>query len=321
MNLDAGIHDNISPADYHADRLRADVTLSRSGIVTLLNSTPAEFAARNPRLTKWPEILEEDGTDSTDLGSVVHALVLGGNGGAKYIVGAPQDHLNLKGDPYSTWSGKAGDWKREQKANGYIVIDHATNAKAHTIADSVVGAIVARFGANAWSYREVEQTLIWKRRLNDGSEIWCRARPDCILPGGAILDIKTTALPLSDAELGKRIAADGSDVQCAWYQDGKLAVELEGAKDINTPPERPPFIFAFVQTIPPYSVRFADLDAIGWPLHLTRMRIDLACHRFGEGIMKGEWPGHPIDAAPTVPPWAVSAWERQVGIDGEIETP
>lgn len=316
MNLDTGIHDNVSFADYHADKLRPELTLSRSGIVTLLNSTPAEFAARNPRLTKWPEMLEEDGTDSTDLGSVVHAQVLGGNGGAKYIVGAPQDHLNLKGEPYSTWSGRAGDWKREQKANGYVVIDHATNAKAHQIADRLVGAIAERFEANAWSYREVEQTLIWKRRLDDGSEIWCRARPDCILPDGTIIDIKTTALSLSDQELGKRIANDGSDVQAAWYQDGWSEVQRAGLPRMKL--DLWPFIFAFVQTVPPYSVRFVDLDAIGWPLHLTRMRIDLACHKFGECLKSGVWLDYPIDANPVPPSWAVSSWERQLWID-EIE--
>lgn len=308
MALEVGIHDIAADA-YHADPCE-EISLSRSGIVTLLNETPAVYASRNPRLTRWPELLKRDGTDSTDLGEVVHATVLGGLGGCKFIVGDPSEHFNKKGEPYSTWSGEAKAWKDQQKANGYIVINRETNARALQISAVLTAAIEKRFGKKEWADREVEQTLIWQRRLNDGSMIWCRARRDAVLPDGTTLEIKTTALSLSDVELGKRIAADGLDVQHCWYSDGDE--KLSGASSR--------FVFPWVLTVPPYTVRFVDLEAIEWPLSLTRMRIDMVAQRFGECVRSNEWPDAPLDATPIPPSWWISMCEKQLGIDAEIVT-
>jgi uncharacterized glyoxalase superfamily protein PhnB len=296
--IGVGIHD-ISQRAYHDDPCE-EVSLSRSGIHTLLTETPATFAAKNPLLTDWPELLDRDGTDSTDLGEIVHAMVLGT--GSAFIASDPSEHGTLKsgerkGMPYTTWSGDAKAWKDAQKAAGYIVIDRETNALALQVAAKLTAAVNERFGGVAWHDKRAEQTLIWQRRLNDGSLIWCRARPDVILPDGTIVDIKTTALSMSDPELGRRIALDGLDIQHAWYQDGAEAITGE----------RPPFIFAFVLTVPPYSVRFVDLESpdVNWPLGATRMAIDVACHRFGACLKSGTWPDNPIDAKPIPPQWWV----------------
>jgi hypothetical protein len=316
VSIGPGIYE-ISAAEYHADALRPEPTLSRSGIHAILTGTMADYAAANPRLTKWPESLGHDSTDSTDLGDIIHATVLGGNGGAKFIVGEPSDFMTKKGEPYSSWSGAAKEWKDQQRASGLIVVNHAVNAKAVRIGTLLTAAIEARFGKRAWAERKAEQTLIWERRLNDGSAIWCRARPDAILPDdGTIIDPKTTALGLSDAEIGKMIAVGGLDIQSEWYRDG--AVET-GDEFADERPARPPFIFAFIRSVPPFSIRFVDLEKEGWDLKLTRMRIDLAAHKFGGCLRTGEWPDHPIDAHPVQPSWHVNMCERQVGLDGEIE--
>ncbi len=318
-----GIFDGIAPEQYHADALTPEPALSRSGIVTFINETAAAFAAKNPRLTQWPELLDQDGTDATELGDIVHAMVLGV--GARYVVGDPSEHGTVKsgpnkGEPYSTWTGDAGKWKAEQKAAGYIVIDRETNAKALQLADRLTAALIERFGPASWANRRVEQTVIWRRVLNDHCPdapncdhhavcwIWCRARLDALLPDGTIVDVKTTALSVADFELGKEIALKGLDVQREFYRDGLHAateqtVPDSGGKVLRI--ARPAFIFAYVQTVPPFTVRFVDLAAedVQWDLQATRMVIDIAAHRFARCLRTGEWPDHPLDAKPTCPPW------------------
>lgn len=315
---DQGIYDGIPAADYIQDRLRDEPTLSRSGIHTILNSTMADFAAGNPRLRNpdWPDP-EPDDTDANILGSVVHASVLGGNGGAKYIVGDPSEHVipsSKTGERYATWSGAAKSWKQAREAEGYKVINYATNAKAAHIAGHMTAALEERFGRSVWVGRKVEQTLIWRKTLDSHCQdahlchhlgecwIYMRARPDAILPGGTIVDIKTTALGLSDVELGKRIALDGLDIQCEVYREGALAVELGRA---TPPPVRPPFVFAWIKTLAPFTVRFVDLERCGWPLSTTRMAIDVAAHRFGACLKSGIWSDAPPEAEPVCPQWFI----------------
>lgn len=307
MTYDQGIYDGIPAADYIQDRLRDEPTLSRSGIHTILNGTMADYAAGNPRLRNpdWPDP-EPDDTDANILGSVVHATALGGNGGAKYIVGDPSEHVipsSKTGERYATWSGAARDWKKAREAEGCKVINYATNAKAAQIANILTDALEERFGREAWAGRKVEHTLIFSRRLNDGSVIWMRARPDAILSDGTIVDIKTTALGLSDVELGKRIALDGLDIQCEVYREGAVVVELDRAANIDTPPVRPPFVFAWIKTLAPFTTRFVDLERCGWPLSATRMAIDVAAHRFGACLKSGVWPDAPLEAEPPCPQW------------------
>jgi len=319
--IGVGIHDGIPAETYHADPC-PEPSLSRSGIQTLLTETPAVFAANHPRLTEWHEWqAESNATDSTDLGEVVHAMVLGV--GASYVVRDPWDFIAPKtGKPYETWSGLAKEWRDALRARGGLQIDRETHARALQIAAKLTEAIERRFGAEAWAARRCEQTMVWKRVLNghcsDASDcehcgkcwIWCRGRADAILPDGTIIDVKTTAFSLSsDAELGKRIALDDLDLQHCWYQDGYVAASANATSRevIRQIADtcRPPFIFAYVLTNPPFTVCFVDLDDpdLNWPLRTIRTRIDMAAHTFGACQALGTWPDRPIEAKPVYPPW------------------
>ena len=303
MNLAPGIHDAVPAETYHADALCDQPTLSRSGIVTLLNGSPAEFAALNPRLSQWP-VAERAGTDATELGEIVHGMVLGI--GSQFIASDPSEHGTVKsgdnkGQPYTTWTGDAKTWKKAREAEGLIVIDYETNALAVEISARLLDALRARFPD--WDQGASEQTALWDRRLDDGSVIKCRARIDRLLPS-AIVDVKTSALSLSDAELGKTIGLKGLDIQAAWYVDG-----------VHSVTERElPFVFAYVRTVPPYTIRFVDLAA-KWPLGLTRQRIDKAAHIFGECVRSGTWPDEPIECTPEPPEWLSSRWMMSALMD------
>lgn len=318
MTLTPGVYDAIPPEQYHRDELTPDPSLSRSGIVTLLNGTLADYAAQNPRLTQWPELMRES-TDATDIGEVAHAMILGT--GASFIVKDPWDFVAPKTNkPYETWSGQAKEWRDQIRSEGYIQISRDTNAMAMQISAKLTGVLNERFGWY-WEFeRKNEQTVIWQRRLNDGSDIWCRARLDALLPDGTIIDVKTTALPLTDVALGREIALKGLDVQACWYQDGYMTVTDKAERNWETRP----FIFAYVQSVPPYAVRLVNLDdpEVNWPLSMTRMNIDLAAHRFGAALKSGKWDGDSLDAKPICPPWwkEQQAWKLiQAGLLEETE--
>lgn len=310
--LTIGIHDAVPAESYHRDELTPEPALSRSGIVILANgATLADFAAQSPRLRNpaWPNL--RDSTDASDLGEVAHALVLGV--GAQYVVADCSDfNAPSTGKPYQTWSGDAKAWKEGQEASGMIVIGRERFAMAEMISAKLTAVLRERFGAE-WDQRKCEQTVICKRRLNDGSEIWCRIRIDALIPS-AIIDVKTTALSLADVALGKEMALKGLDFQHAFYQDVTSRAMGEGRDEVPLP-----FVFGYVQTVPPYAVRLVNLDDpdIAWPLSMTRMDIDAAAHRFGAALKSGTWDGDPVDAKPVAPEWWKSqkAWKlMQAGL-------
>lgn len=306
-----GIHDAIPPELYHADALTEEITLSRSGIHTLLTGTPAQFAAKHPRLTQWPETLRNDSTDATDLGEIVHAMVLGV--GAPYIVRDCHEFLKPDGTPYTTWSGKAKEWRDQIRAEGFVQIGSDQYRMAAGIVDRLLTALRDRFPT--WDQGKSEQTILWPRKLNTGKVITCRARVDRLLPDGTIIDVKSTALGVSSAELGKSIGMGGLDIQHEFYREGV-------AKALGLS-ELPPFVFAYVRTVPPYEIRFVHLDGTDWllfgddgpevprprwPLRLTRQRIDRAAHIFGACLTSGTWPDALVDVAPEPPAWLGMQW-------------
>lgn len=284
---------DVSAERYHADDFALPPSLTRSGIVTLLGSTPAEFASQHPRLSTFREALKRTSTDATDLGEVIHALVLGT--GSKYVVADASDFAAKNGEPSKTWgAAEAAAFKRQCEAEGKIIIGRTRHAMAERLASRLLDACRTRFPD--WDEGRSEQTVTWARRLNDGSQIRCRARIDRLLPS-VIVDVKSTALSLSDEEVGKRIALDGLDVQHVWYRDG---IARSTGREM-------PFIFPFVRTVPPYTIRFVNLAA-KWPLGLTRERVDTAAHVFGECLASGVWPDEPIECQPEPPEWVANRW-------------
>ena len=74
LGLTPGIHYNISEADYHADRLCAKPTLSRSEAKVLVDDCPLLCWATHPRFGGRNNI---DVTSKMDFGSGAHSIILG----------------------------------------------------------------------------------------------------------------------------------------------------------------------------------------------------------------------------------------------------
>jgi hypothetical protein len=276
--------------DYHADPA-PEPSLSSSGIFTLLNGTPSKFRAKHPRLTDWPDFPEKSSA-AQDLGSVIHSMLL--------AAGRPV--LVIEG--FDDWKKKAAqEQRKEAKRNGSLPVLRKLFDEASMIVERAAVALRAELGE--WPAGESEQTMIWRRRTNDHGMIWCRALADHLIRSrGTIIDLKTTGLPLADRDLSTNFTYQGNDFQAAHYLDGleTLFPELAG---------RGEFLFAIVETEPPYDVRFADLPK-GWRT-LAAQAVDRASDRFAACLESGEWPSYRKRADLQIP-----TWHEQRLIEAEI---
>jgi hypothetical protein len=285
--IEPGFHD--LPVElYHQDpcfEAYGVPSLSSSGITTLLTQTPAHFKAKHPRLTEWPDYIE-DSTPAQDLGSVVHALVLGK--GAEIAIAE-----------YNDWRKSAAqDFRDAARLNGQIPVLRKVYEQAEAIAYKATDKLTHHFGR--WPIGEPELAAIWKRRTPSGEKIWCRSLNDMLdLRGGVIVDLKTTGRAIGDDDLAKKLAGDGADIQAAHYLNGleTLIPELAG---------RATFVFVVVEVDPPFDVRFATLRQ-RW-LHMANMRIDRATDIFAECLATNEWKGWPETAELDPPSWRESQW-------------
>lgn len=298
--LTEGVY-TIPSAQYHSDPA-PQVSLSRSGIVTLLTATPGKFRAKNPRLSPWP--IKDESTDPQKLGSVVHALVLGA--GQEFCVIDPSQYRNKDGTPAKTFANaEAKRAKQEAEASGLVVIDADTFAQAEEIQRAVEARLIARFGG--WPIGESEQTMIWQRQTSYGP-IWCRALVDHLSRRAVtLLDIKTTGRGLNDDTLKMAIANSGNDIQAAWYLSGYKTLDPEHA-------DLAQFIFPFVEVEPPFDVRFIRAKP-DW-LARAEYRIEQAVDIFARCLYANEWPGYPAeDTELDAPAFLEARW-----LEAELES-
>lgn len=286
MNELLGIHD-IDVEAYHRDELCPEVSLSSSGIRTLLNETPAHFAARNPRLTSWPDLVETPSREQ-DLGSVIHSLLLG--------KGAAFDVVD-----FDDWRKKEAQMMRDaSRASGKIPMLRKTYANALQVAEKAAEHLTYLF--HAWPIGQSERTMIWQRKTVHGP-IWCRALVDHMSEGAQLIDLKTTSRSIGDEDLKRKIAQDGGDIQAAWYTEGlaTLFPELAG---------RVKFTFIFIEVEPPFLPRPITLSE-NW-LTRARFRIDRAADIFAKCLREDKWPGWPTELTTlSAPTYLETKWETE----------
>jgi len=302
-----GVHPNIDAARYHQDPT-PEPSLTSSGIKRLFSGSPADFAARHPKLTKrlpdgklaWPELF--DSSDAQDLGTVVHALVLGTIN--QCLVADPEDApvTTDQGGAYKTWSGKAAAWKKAQEATGAIVLNREKGEHVQSAAESMIRLLRDEY--DDWPIGDSEVTLIWRRATSLGP-ILCRARVDHLaLRHMVLLDPKSTGRGISDRMLQKMAADDGWGIQAAWYLEGVEQchpdVDLAG---------RLRFRFPVVEMTPPYQARFVDLPE-AW-IHIARQRNDRAAELFAKCLAANEWPTYSPVYAPEPPAWMLAEFENE----------
>lgn len=262
-----GIYLNISHDDYHAHP-----AVSKSGL-DRLEQSPAHFRAYLDG--------EDKDTDAKRIGRLCHMAILEPARFQVEAVTAPD--INRR-----TNSGRT-EWEEWQKLHvGCEIIkdqdeaDMLRRIQESVLSHKTAGALLSYQG---WA----EVSAFW---TDQDTRIACRCRPDKVLGGGVIIDLKS-ARDASPRGFAKAVADHRYHVQQAFYLDGFTAAG--GHADT--------FIFVAFEKEPPFAVcchqlQPEDVDA-------GRMAYRRNLETLARCRAENHWPSYADDIVQiTLPAWA-----------------
>jgi len=288
----------ISFDDYLADNMTPEPSLSRSGIIDLLDC-PARAYANNCRLNPPEEGDEGEDEAKFAVGVAAHSLLL--EGIDKAILIDPADHPGAKGAIPKGWT------TNEMKESRDAVRSCGMIPLLPKQFDKVMGAVEAAKQAIK-DCAELELTDLAKDGVSEMSYfwqeengIWCRIRPDFLRNDKKlILDVKFTETSANPDYYSGQIGRMGYGIQSAFYRRGIKAVEKTD----------PIFVIMAIEAKPPHFCTFHGLDL----LHddMCQQQVQWGINKWHECLTTGKWPGyetriHYAEAKP----WALGEWEMK----------
>ena len=266
-----------------------------------LSSTQARWLLESPAHYRWNMDHPRADTNAFDIGSAVHAQVLGV--GSPHIV-IPDEHLTPRG----TVSTKAEtrEWLAGARAGGMIPVSQQDADLIDRMTESVLAHPDARVFLEASSEREVSvfSTI-------DGVDVRCRfdALTDASPAGTRVgVDLKTTRKKADAGGFIRSVVDFGYDVQAGHYD---ATVEASEGQRLDG------FVFIVVEKAPPFLTAVHRLDTV-W-MGMGRDKAREARRRLAEARASGVWPGYPAGVTELNPPaWQVIEFEEQYENYGEI---
>lgn len=260
-----------------------------------LSSTGARLLLKSAKKFRWEQEHPRH-SDAFDLGSAVHAKVLGVGSG---VLVYPEEHLTPSGGVSTKKATR--DWQAEKRAEGWALITPDSAADIDAMAEAVLAHKSARALLEIASHREVTV-------LADVDGVPSRARFDALSDetrsGVFAVDLKTT-LDASRRGFEKSAGSFRYDVQQAWYEDVYLASE-------GRPVDQ--FSFILVEKSGPFEVAVWGLPD-QWR-EIARARTDEARRIYRECVASGVWPGYPEDIQiADTPMWIVFEHEEQYEVE------
>ena len=262
--------------DYHA----AD-GISASGL-KLIGRSPLHYWARYIDPNREPQ----EQTPSLRLGTAIHTAVLEPMRYASEYAVAPKVDRRTK-DGKETWAA----FEEECAAKKLTVIsadDHATcMAISERLNRHPAASVLFRSGV-------AELSMFWE---DAETGVPCKCRPDWLIKGMAILDVKSTQDASADA-FARSIYNYEYHMQAAWYLDGVRACIDKDAPEA--------FIFAAFEKDAPHAPAFysadGDMIALGRQLYRKRLATYAACKA------QNFWPGYPAGITSiSLPAWVLKA--------------
>lgn len=306
------ILEGVPAADYHADVFGDVPTLSRSVAHTVIAASPLHAAAEHPRL---PGLKARRATKEMDLGSLVHALLLGGE----------ESIVIVEADNFRTDKAKIA--RDEAIVRGltpicrplYDEVQAITGKLRWFIRDALAGAAAVPDIDPEEILREA--TVLWEEELvhplsatflalgHREPRTRCRARLDLFLPThGIIADVKVVSSGYANSRKFIRQLNGENDsgaMQAASYCRG-----VEAALPHLTGRTR--FVFLRVEVTPPYAV--VPILVPEGMRSLGEARWLRGVAGWTKGLASGVWPG-PAPAVAHVESWAMER-EEQARIGG-----
>ncbi len=267
--------------DIKADAYHQLPGLSSSIATTLIMKSPLHAWMQHPHYGgkgKKP-------TKAMNLGTVVHALVLGA--GKEYAV--------LEYDNYKT--------KLAQEARDVAIVRGLVPILAHEHDEAVVIAAKVTHGLSERGFDlngRSELAFTWGEPSLSGP-VRCRGMADHVwVDRGVILDLKI----VSDAEpssVMKSAERFGYAIQAAAYSRALAAVRPELAGRVD-------FLFAFCETEPPYAMNLSRPDGVF--REIGERRWLRAVESWGKSVAANKWDGYDGINYLTSPPWALTSEEN-----------
>lgn len=283
--LGIGVHENLSMEEYVADPCPSP-SLSASTMHDLVYRTPAHAWWNHPRLNP---AYQPDRSARADLGSAVHAEILGGS----RVVYTDRTDWRTK---------EARDFRASAWESGSIPIlgqDRAVVEGAANSARALLGTLPG------WTNEfETEGTMIWQ---NTG--LWRRGRFDIWAPDiNTCIDIKTCGSASPSAWIRTSLVPGGYDIQAEHY--------LSGLRALGRGNEQTQFLFLLVEIEPPFACAFVGLDTSF--SEFARRKIQFAEDLWAKCIASDTWPGY--TTAPhwaELPPWHEADLELRMAYSQE----
>ena len=277
--MTAGIVPVMGETEYHSHP-----ALSSTGARKILDS-PARF--------RWDMDHPQPPKDEFDLGTAVHAKVLGVGADT---VAIPDDLLSANGS-LSTKAAK--EWVAEQRAAGLTPLKASVMQTVTDMTEAVLGHPTARL---LFEQDGTSEASVFSTDPETGVDV--RARfdflPDLSAGNPIAVDLKTTGKSASADGFAKSVANFGYEVQEGHYDDALFWAV--GAQI--------PFVFVVVETAAPHLVGVHQLDVVWREMGKAKAR--RARELFAACTAANDWPGYPAAVDLISPPqWAIYQHEEQ----------
>jgi hypothetical protein len=271
-------------------------SLSSGACQTMITKSAQHVWASHPRLGGRVE----DHSDASDIGTIAHDLLLGGEGRICVIEPADYRSKPTKDNPDGAipvgWTNGAIRAARDEaRANGLTPILAGAMAGARTMAKVARDFIDHSEVAGVFDAGEGEVSMLYER---DG--VWFRARTDWMNHERKIkLHYKTTTATANPESFSRLAVGAGYDVSLAFY---RMVFEgLTQQKDWQH------VILAQEQSAP-YACSLLSLDPAAWAIAVDK--VNRAVRAWSYCVTEGQWPafsGRIHYVTPT--PWALAEAE------------
>lgn len=225
--MNAGLYPSseVSMGQYLADPC-PEPSLSSGAVHQLLTESPAHVYARHPRFGA----AEREDSDATDIGSIAHDLLLGGEG--KICVIDPQEYRskptkeNPEGNVPDGWTNKAIRAVRDHaREKGLTPILAGAAVGVRAMRTAALDFVARSEIAGVFDDGESEVTQIWQEvwpgSVGYGRDVWCRARHDWVNHEMKIrLSYKTTKMSANPERFIRSMTAMGYHTALAFYRRG-----------------------------------------------------------------------------------------------------
>ena len=283
-------------ASYLADPCPVP-SLSAGTCKTILTRSMQHVFVEHPRLAGR----KRDDSDASDIGTIAHDLLLGGEG--KICVIDPEQYRSkpTKDNPDGSipigWTNGAIRAARDEaRANGLTPILAGAMAGARTMAKVARDFLHYSELAGALDHGEGEVSMFWQE-----GQTWLRARPDWLNHKQKIcLHYKTTQASAAPEPFSRLAVNSGYDVSLAFYRRG--FEHLTWQKDWMH------VILAQEQNAP-WSCSLLSLDPAAWAI--ADAKVNRAISLWQHAMQTDRWPAYSGRIAYITPtPWALAEAER-----------